>query len=198
VSGVIDHAGVIARYVDDSNMVYGGIITATTAEIWNRIGGTWTQLGSTWTIPDVSTGWHTQELRVAGDQVNLYIDGTFVGSATLMPGAPAAGKTGFWSQYGPQEGYRDDHVVLALHSIAGTVFEDADFAGTASAYNAVNDKALAGVDVELYDGGPTLTSHRRPRPETAVSASPASSAAATRCGFARRRSVAARRHRREG
>jgi parallel beta-helix repeat protein len=151
VSGGINHAGVISRYVDDSNMVYGGIVTATTAEIWNRIGGTWIQIGGTWTIPDVSSGWHTQELRIAGDRVDLYIDGAYIGSATLSPGAPSAGQTGFWSQYGP-EGYRDDHTVRLAYRLDGIVYEDADFTGTAADYDGgVADLALASVDVEIYD-----------------------------------------------
>lgn len=152
VSGGIDHAGVIARYVDDGNMVYGGIVTATTAEIWNRIGGTWTQLGPTWTIPDVSSGWHIQELRVAGDHVDLYVDGALIGGAILMPGAPAAGKTGFWSQYGAREGYRDDHTVREAYLVDGIIFEDTDFTGTPAAYDGgVTDLPLEFVDVEIYD-----------------------------------------------
>ncbi|KPJ78044.1 MAG: hypothetical protein AMJ54_05645 [Deltaproteobacteria bacterium SG8_13] len=151
VSGTINHAGVIARYVNDQNMVYGGIVTATTAEIWNRISNTWIQIGGTWTIPNVSSGWHTQELRIAGDRAELYIDGAFIGSATLSTGAPVAGKTGFWSQYGP-EGYRDDHTVRLAYLLDGTIFEDADFAGTAAEYDGgVADLGLASVDVELYD-----------------------------------------------
>jgi hypothetical protein len=40
----------------------------------------------------------------------------------------------------------------ATYTISGTVFEDADFAGTAAAYDGgVGDTALSGVDVELYD-----------------------------------------------
>ncbi len=38
-------------------------------------------------------------------------------------------------------------------TVSGRVFEDADFTGAASAYAAGPDKLLAGVDVELYDGG---------------------------------------------
>ncbi|MCP3981212.1 MAG: DUF11 domain-containing protein [bacterium] len=48
--------------------------------------------------------------------------------------------------------YFDNVQIERLPSIAGRVFEDADFVGTASAYNAANDKALQGVDVELYNG----------------------------------------------
>jgi uncharacterized repeat protein (TIGR01451 family) len=157
VSGTIDHAGVIARYVDDSNMVYGGIITATTAEIWNRIGGTWTQIGGTWTIPDVSSGWHTQELRVAGGQVSIYIDGSFIGSGTLMPGAPSAGRTGFWSQYGGQEGYRDDHVVRINNSVdlqvTKTVDDGTPNEGQSITYSVTvtNNGPIAGSGIAVTD-----------------------------------------------
>jgi VCBS repeat-containing protein len=122
--GGVNHAGLIARHTNLGNMVYGGIITPTTAEIWNRIGGTWTKIGGTWTIPAVNDGlWHTQELTVKGTTVELYIDGNLIGSATLMAGAPTAGKSGFWSQYASAEGYRDNHMVrdYSAGSITGNV-----------------------------------------------------------------------------
>jgi len=152
ISGGLSHPGLIARYQDDSNMVYGGIITATTAEIWNRIGGTWTQIGGTWTIPDVSTGWHEQELRVFDDRAEVYIDGSFIGAAAIMPGAPGSGSTGFWSQYGAREGYRDDHLVRSLSQITGTVFEDVNYGGGAGRSLAGSGGSVrSGAKVELYD-----------------------------------------------
>jgi hypothetical protein len=110
VDDVVYHAGLVVRYTDEGNEIYGGIVTDTTAEIWNRIGGTWTQIGGTWTIPDVGTSWHVQELRIAGDAVELYIDDAYIGSGTLTSGAPTSGASGFWCQYS-QQGYRDEHIV---------------------------------------------------------------------------------------
>jgi len=110
VDDVVSHAGVVIRYTDEGNEVYGGIVSDTTAEIWNRIGGTWTQISNTWTIPDVGTTWHVQELRIAGDIVELYIDDEYIGSGTVSSGAPTSGASGFWCQYS-HEGYRDEHIV---------------------------------------------------------------------------------------
>lgn len=110
VDDVVYHAGVIVRYTDENNEVYGGIVGDNIAEIWNRIGGSWTQIGGPWTIPDVGTSWHVQELRMEGDNVDLYIDSNYIGSGVLSTGAPTNGKSGFWCQYS-QHGYRDDHMV---------------------------------------------------------------------------------------
>jgi hypothetical protein len=110
VDNVVYHAGVVIRYTDEGNEIYGGIVSDTTAEIWNRVGGTWTMIGGTWSIPDVGTSWHVQELRIAGDTVELYIDDEYIGSGTLTSGAPTSGASGFWCQYSHQ-GYRDEHIV---------------------------------------------------------------------------------------
>ena len=124
----VNHAGLIVRYVDNSNMVYGGIITATTAEIWDRVGGTWTKIGGTWTITNIGTDWHLQELRIVGTSVQLYIDDALIGSGTLSAGAPTTGQTGFWSQYSSRRGYRDEHLVRAFSSTdpGATVGEETD------------------------------------------------------------------------
>lgn len=66
--------------------------------------------------------------------------------------ATATDSNGNTSEYG------QDATVVAgsLHEIAGTVFEDADFAGTAADWDGGSgDVALANVDVELYDGADT-------------------------------------------
>jgi hypothetical protein len=111
VDGAVSHAGVFVRYADDSNEVYGGIVSNTTAEIWDRIGGGWSMRGGTWTIPDVGTSWHVQELRVAGTTAaELYIDDAHIGNGTLRVGSPSTGTSGFWSQYN-RWGYRDWHLV---------------------------------------------------------------------------------------
>ncbi|MBW1686544.1 MAG: DUF4347 domain-containing protein [Deltaproteobacteria bacterium] len=110
LDGNVDYSGLLVRYVDADNMVYGGIASSTTVDLSNKVGGTWTTLGS-WTIPDVGTTWHSQELRVFGDTVEIYVDGSLIGSATLSPGAPSAGQAGFWAQNAGNEGYRDNHIV---------------------------------------------------------------------------------------
>ncbi|MCK4829196.1 DUF2341 domain-containing protein, partial [bacterium] len=109
ITGTIDHAGVVGRFLNDNNEVYGGIVTSTTAEIWNRINGSFSQIGSTWTISDVGTNWHVQELRIEDNSVDLYIDDALVGGGTLDAGAPTSGRSGFWTQYS-QQGYRDWHI----------------------------------------------------------------------------------------
>ena len=121
LDGNVDQAGLIARYVDDNNMVYGGIVGPRDAQIWVCIAGDWLNIGDaydsmhngddSWHITNVGTGWHTQELIVVGGNVELYIDGALVGSATLPAGAPDSGYTGFWSQGSNDQGYRDDHCV---------------------------------------------------------------------------------------
>jgi hypothetical protein len=114
LDGNVDHAALIARYKDDRNLVYGGIVSDQVAEIWVLIKNKWTLLGS-WSIPSVGTTWHTQELRVVGNAVELYIDDAPIGSATLPAGSPTVGSSGFWSQYGGRQGYRDNHQVREIN-----------------------------------------------------------------------------------
>jgi hypothetical protein len=55
--------------------------------------------------------------------------------------------------YGSSSEFSEARTVVIPRTISGLVFEDADFAGTASGYDGgVNDLALANVDVEIYDG----------------------------------------------
>ncbi len=123
LDGNVSHAGLIARYVDINNMVYGGIVSPTEAEIWVRNGGSWSNIGANydanaaWNIPHVGISWHTQELRISDDIVELYIDEALIGYATLPPGSPTHGATGFWSQYSGKQGYRDNHVVESFDLI---------------------------------------------------------------------------------
>ncbi|MDX2436717.1 MAG: right-handed parallel beta-helix repeat-containing protein [Acidobacteriota bacterium] len=56
----------------------------------------------------------------------------------------------------PDMGGLETSCVTVSRDISGIVFEDTDFAGTASAYDGgTSDLALANVDVELYDGADT-------------------------------------------
>ena len=69
--------------------------------------------------------------------------GVVVGSQLTATARDAAGSTSEFSG-----------LVTVESSILGTVFEDADFMGTASGYDGgAGDKALQGVDIELYNGG---------------------------------------------
>ena len=87
------------------DMVYGGIVSKDIAQIWYREAGTFTQIGSDWSITGLNLddgNWHTQELRLHGDTVELYIDDVFIGSTSVAGTGSAAGttgQTGFWSQY---------------------------------------------------------------------------------------------------
>ena len=78
-------------------MVYGGIVTSDTAQIWYREGGTWFQVGGDWSITALNVddgNWHNQELRVHGDTAELYIDGVLIGSASLARRRLGAGAPG--------------------------------------------------------------------------------------------------------
>jgi len=123
----INHAGLIAHYQDANNMVYGGIVNASVAQIWYKTtaSGSFVKIGGDW---DISTfniddaNWHNQELRLYGDSVELYVDGTLVGSADLAAsGAPSSGATGFWSQYSNYEAYRDNHTVRSYDGSMGDI-----------------------------------------------------------------------------
>ncbi len=109
--GDIHHAGVVTRYIDDQNFIYGGIFSTTELEIWDQINGTFSQIDETWTIPEVSTGWQVEELCIAGNTVKLYLNGEHIGDGTLHNGAPARGASGFWCQYHNHNAYRDNHIV---------------------------------------------------------------------------------------
>jgi len=123
----INHAGLIARYQDANNMVYGGIVSGSVAQIWYKTtaSGSFAQIGGDWDISpfNVDDGnWHNQELRLYGDTVELYVDGALVGSADLAAsGAPASGSTGFWSQYSNYEAYRDNHIVRSYDGTTGDI-----------------------------------------------------------------------------
>jgi len=123
----INHAGVIARYEDVNNMVYGGIINKDTAQIWYREAGTWTQIGGDWSITGLTVddgNWHNQALRLHGDTVELYVDDVLIGSASVAGTGSAAGtsgQTGFWSQYSNYEAYRDNHIVRSYDAGTGDI-----------------------------------------------------------------------------
>ena len=123
----ISHAGLIARYEDANNLVYGGIVDKDIAQIWYREAGTFTQIGSDWSITGLNLddgNWHSQELRLHGDTVELYIDGSLIGSASLAGTGSAAGtngQTGFWSQYSNYEAYRDNHIVRSYDGGTGDI-----------------------------------------------------------------------------
>ena len=164
-----DHSGLIARWDDDGNMLYGGIHDPAAAggptniELWNRVGGIWqdqsgtpdSPLGGPWQIADIGTTWHTQELRIDGDQLSITIDGSLIGNAPIRPDAPIDGKSGFWCQYGP-EGHRDDHIVRAFDS----AFESAVSISfgtehTAGAFPANEDRETITVTVSGVNSPPS-------------------------------------------
>ncbi len=155
---LISHAGLIARYTDVDNMVYGGIIDKDTAQIWYRNGGTFTQIGGDWSITALNVddaNWHNQELRLNGDTVELYIDDTFIGSADLTAtGAPASGQTGYWSQYSNYEAYRDNHIVRSYDGGTGDIATTVANEGYAIDENSPNGTVVGNVlatDPDLAD-----------------------------------------------
>jgi len=160
VGDTISHAGLIARYADVNNMVYGGIVDKDTAQIWYRNGGTFTQIGGDWSITALNVddaNWHSQELRLFGDTVELYIDDNFIGSADLTAtGAPASGSTGFWSQYSNYEAYRDNHIVRSYDAGTGDIATTVANEGFAIDENSANGTVVG--DVLATDPeGDTLT-----------------------------------------
>ncbi len=110
IDGEIHHAGVVVRYFDETHEVYGGIVTNTTSEIWDRIIVDFDQIDVTWDIDDVGTSWQVEELRIAGDTVDFYLNDIFIGGGTIHAGVATQGASGFWCQYG-QNAYRDNHIV---------------------------------------------------------------------------------------
>jgi hypothetical protein len=109
VNGSVLYPGVLARYTDITHMLIGGPIDSTTLALVEDDGGTLLVLAD-WAIPALGTGWHVQELRVAGSTASLEFDGTVLGSAATAA-SPPTGKTGFWSQDSQNRGYRDWHAV---------------------------------------------------------------------------------------
>ena len=161
-SDPINHAGLIARYADVDNMVYGGIITKDTAQIWYRNGGTFTQIGGDWSITALNVddaNWHSQELRLFGDTVELFIDDTFIGSASLAAsGAPASGSTGFWSQYNSGgEAYRDNHIVRCYDAGTGDIGTSNGNEGYAINENSANGTVIGHVIASDPDIGDVLS-----------------------------------------
>jgi hypothetical protein len=121
VSGLIDHAGLVVAYIDDTNFIYGGVATATTGAAWEitTAGGTLVQIGGDWDIsPAIATGWHVQEIGLTGTAVSVRADDANLGSGTAT--GFLSGRSGFWSQYG-QRSYRDWHLVRRYASVEPTV-----------------------------------------------------------------------------
>ncbi len=127
--GITD-ATVIFRYQDANHSWAAGIHSDSSVRFWYNDGG-WAQVpGSEITGVDTTLGyalddgnWHTQEIRVSGDTVEAYIDGIFIGSADYsgITGLSASGTAGFWSQNGGDQGYRDNHIVLAYDAGTGVI-----------------------------------------------------------------------------
>ena len=162
-SDPINHAGLIARYQDANNMVYGGIVTGNTAQVWYKTTASvsFLQIGGDWDISgfNVDDGnWHNQELRLFGDTVELYIDDTSVGSASLFAtGAPASGQTGFWSQYSNYEGYRDNHIVRSYDGGTGDIATTMAIEGFTINENSANSTVVGSVIATDPDIADTLT-----------------------------------------
>ena len=148
---LISHAGIIARYEDVDNMVYGGILDKDTAQIWYREAGVWTQIGSDWSITGMNVedgNWHNQELRLHGNIIELYIDDAFIGSTSLAGTGSAAGtsgQTGFWSQYSNYEAYRDNHIVRSYDSGTGNIVTTLANEGYAIDENSANGTSVGHV-----------------------------------------------------
>jgi len=112
IDGEIDHAGVVVRYFDETHEVYGGIVTNTTSEIWNRTSEDWGEpIGGPWSMSTMEIGWQVEELRIAGDTVDFYLNDIFIGGGTIHAGVPTQGASGFWCQYHNHNAYRDNHIV---------------------------------------------------------------------------------------
>ena len=119
--------------------------TTTASVSWNSIPA-WNTVGEVHTTPDLASV--VQEIVDRGDWSSgnamvFIVTGSGVRVAESYDGSPTQAPL-----------LRVDYTV-----ISGRVFEDADFAGTASDYDGgANDLALANVDVELYDNTDTYIS----------------------------------------
>lgn len=105
-TGSVSYPGIAVRVTNVSNLVYFGWRNSTTLTLWKRIGGGYTLLGD-WTIPNVGTAWHAIEIRVKGQDLYVYHDGTYYGSASLGAGELTSGKVGIFSSYGTHAHWDD-------------------------------------------------------------------------------------------
>ncbi len=127
----ITDATMVARYQDPDNAIAAGIHSDNTAKFWytttadgwveiSSVDLTSTALGAGVDLADGN--WHTQELRITGNTVELYIDDVLVGTEDYSSfGIPASGSAGFWSQDNNDEAYRDNHFAYALDAGTGVI-----------------------------------------------------------------------------
>jgi hypothetical protein len=108
-SASVNHLGISVRVTNVSNLVYFGWRNTTCLSLWKRIGGSYTLLGD-WVVPEVGSAWHTHEIRVKGQNLSVYHDGTYYGSASLGAGELTSGNVGIFSSYGTY-GHWDDYIV---------------------------------------------------------------------------------------
>ena len=104
---------------------------------------------------DVPTGYGEGEVYLGSDSVTTDL---VTGVATINKTLPVVVTVGHvvtataTDPDGNTSEFSAAQTVVAVQSISGRIFEDADFSGTASDYDGgTNDAALANVDVELYD-----------------------------------------------
>ncbi len=140
----IEDATLITRFQDPQNALAAGIHDNTTAKFWyTTTADGWTEIASV----DISAysvddgNWHTQEVRVFGNTMELYIDGNFVDSVDVSPyGAPASGAAGFWSQEDDSEAYRDNHRVMDYDTGAGIITATAGAVSSSVSFDVDDDR----------------------------------------------------------
>jgi len=105
----VSYPGIAVRVTDVNNLVYLGWRNSSCLTLWKRIGGSYTLLND-WTIPDVGSAWHTIEIRVKDQNLQVCHDGFCYGNASLNAGELTSGNVGIFSSYGTHSHW-DDYIV---------------------------------------------------------------------------------------
>lgn len=108
---VVNHQGIVFRFSDADNTVYAGVKeNGTQIQCWKRINSTWIHLAS-YTIINATDTWHTWEVRLKGQDFDLYWNGDLLGSLSLSPDELTSGKVGCFAGYGPTRTHYDNATV---------------------------------------------------------------------------------------
>jgi hypothetical protein len=102
-------AGLMARYVDDRNLLYVTLRSRGVISLWRRSNGAIEQLASKYMTVSRDT-WYDVRLEVINNQTRVYVGGQLMLSSNASPGAPQ-GKVGVimyktWADYGDFQAYQ--------------------------------------------------------------------------------------------
>lgn len=102
-------AGLMARYVDDRNLLYVTLRSRGVISLWRRSNGVIEQLASKYMTVSENT-WYDVRLEVINNQTRVYVNGQLMLQSSASPGAPR-GKVGVityktWADYGDFQAYQ--------------------------------------------------------------------------------------------